>query len=195
MALVIDQVRLAAGGVLTQFVLGGGEQRVHVGLVPLVLETRDEMRLVVFVVERGQRDEQVFRLQLRDAREGVVEPGVGGDEGKRFGEERLHVRLHPDFVEIGRFPVGHRLIEVRHRQQQERFLGQIVGGRRGGAAAAVTGGSGEVDRGPGSAEGQQRDERGDDFFSWRRSLAASGCHLSSPRADCQCAMNSGSVSV
>ena len=99
---------------LAQLFLGLDEERVHVRTGPLELKTGDDMRLIRFLVERRQRNEKISRLQAGDARERFSDIRVVRQPGKRLRQKCLHVRLGPDFIEVGRLPVGHRLLEVRY---------------------------------------------------------------------------------
>ena len=121
------------------------------------------MRLIGFLVQGRQRDEEVFGVQFRYLREHCSEVCILGHFGERFGEKCLHVRLGPDFVEIGRFPVGDRSVQVRHRKQQKCLRWKEVDRRRGSRAAAAAL-LDKVNGGPGSAEGKQHDERRQGFF-------------------------------
>ena len=98
MPLVVNEVGLPGGKLLPQLVLRLVEQAVHVGLAPLEPKACHEVRLVVLLVQRRQRDEHSFRIERRHPCPGVGPFLVRSQLGERLGEKRLHLRLRPDLV-------------------------------------------------------------------------------------------------
>ena len=138
MPLIVDQIGFAGGELLPVAVFYRREQAVDIAAAALELETGEEVRLVGFIVERRQRDKQICRLEPEGLRQRVVALLVGRNLGQGLGQKCLHIRLCPDLVQVGRFPVGRGLARIRNGEKKQGVL-RKVSHRFNGYRAAATG--------------------------------------------------------
>ena len=94
--------------------------------------------------------------------ERVVQFGVRRQLRERFRQERLHVRLRPDFVKVGGLPIRAGLVQVGHRQQHQRVRRQV--GHRRSRTAAVRGLLDEINRGSAHPKVSRTKSAGRIFF-------------------------------